>query len=58
MHLVAAPQDVLGLADLVRQRRAHLVDEVQQPPPVDDDARADRHAAALGDHLFEPVDQV
>ena len=57
-HLVAALQDVLGLADLVRQRGAHLVDQVQQAPPVDDDAGADRHAPALGDHLFEPVDQV
>ena len=56
--LVAAAQDVFGLADLVRHRGPHLVHEVQQAPAVDDDAGADRHAAAFGDHLFQAIDQV
>ena len=57
-HFVAAVQDVLGLLDLVGQRRAHLVNEVEETPSVEHDARADRHAPAFGDHLFQSIDEV
>jgi hypothetical protein len=57
-HFVAAVQDVFGLFDLVRQRGAHLVNEVEEPATIEHDAGADGHAPPFRDHLFQSIDEV
>src|SRR5207249_3385600 len=49
--------DLARFLYLPRDRGAHLVDELEEAAAVDDDVLADRHAARLGDEVFEAVDE-
>src|SRR5437762_6453519 len=57
-HLIAFFGQASGGFDLVRNRDADLVDDVQQLLVVDEDARRKRHVRARRKHILELLEQI